>query len=47
MERDTHLLLHFQLDADKGKINVNEAALDLTPGKLGQVAVAGIKATVG
>ncbi|KAK9898971.1 hypothetical protein P389DRAFT_167710 [Cystobasidium minutum MCA 4210] len=45
LERDTHLFLKIQLDADNGKINVNEAALDIAgDDKAAPITVAGIKA---
>lgn len=47
LERDTHLFLKIQLDADKGKINVNDASLDIAEGdKSAPITVAGIKAEV-
>jgi hypothetical protein len=48
LERDTHLFLKIQLDADKGKINVNDASLDISGNdKSAPVTVVGIKAEVG
>lgn len=47
LERDTHLFLKIQLDADNGKINVNEAALDIAgDDNAAPITVAGIKAEV-
>lgn len=48
LERDTHLFLKIQLDADNGKINVNDASLDIAgDDKTALITVAGIKAEVG
>lgn len=45
LERDTHLFLKIQLDADKGKINVNDASLDIAgDDESSAITVAGIKA---